>query len=469
MEFLFTDKGASIEAIILLICLVILLSFLLYEGYIFARRFYAAFGNKRVQVGLVSSTQVSQNTSQDHIENSTQTTIVEESKQSQETTSETQELTLATPPETVNEEEIYAEYVALVDETHAEKEKITTEEKVDHVMEDLPAIENINFDVPIDEEEAITHTPLGDELHTIQTIESKTESIESDGSTEIDQASAIPTDVQSAVLQNQIDETVDVSGDAGNNFPDHILTIEDGVSSKQEKHNEQIVSKEVALESQGIEPFLGPSISTPPPSPPIKNHSETIFSLLNTIKTVMARGQLVEARSLIIQGLSLDKGNRELNLLLGSLYEGDRHFEKAEYVYKDLALDYPDDIEILEKLGNVLIIEKRYTIAHEIYKKILSIGGETEGTLYILSHLCHELNDAHEGYIYMKKYLKSWPNNPEILALISEVEVELGKRKDAIETLKRLKNLTPYNSEITATLQKLMMEEELAGNFGNQS
>lgn len=65
----------------------------------------------------------------------------------------------------------------------------------------------------------------------------------------------------------------------------------------------------------------------------------------------------------------------------------------------------------------------------------------------------------------MKKYLKSWPNNPEILSLMSEAEIELDKRKDAIETLKRLKNLTPYNSEIAATLQKLMMEEELAGNF----
>ncbi len=78
------------------------------------------------------------------------------------------------------------------------------------------------------------------------------------------------------------------------------------------------------------------------------------------------------------------------------------------------------------------------------------------------------MNDANEGYLYMKKYLKGWPNNPEILALMSEAEIELNKRKDAIQTLKRLKNLTPYNSEITATLHKLMMEEELAGNFGEQ-
>lgn len=476
MEFLFTDKWSSIEALILLMCLAILLSFLLYEGYVFARRFYAAFWIKRVPVWLVSSTQVSLNTFQDHIENSTQTTIVEEPKQSEDATIETQELTRSAPPEIINEEEIYAEYVALVDETHAEKEKISTEEKIDQVKEEVPLIDKIDCDAPTDEINTISSVSSEEEQDTISTEENETEPTKSDWTIDATiQVNPKPNEIHATELLNNIDETIDISWDAGTDVSDLWIALTDSTPLEQnivEEHNEQIVSNEVQLDSQRIEPLQSSSmISVPPssPTPLAKNHSETLFNLLNTIKTVMARWQLVEARSLIIQWLSLDKWNRELNLLLGSLYESDRHFEKAEYVYKDLAIDYPEDIEILEKLWNVLIIEKRYTIAYEIYRKILSIGWETEWTLYILSHLCHELNDANEWYVYMKKYLKSWPNNPEILALISEVEVELWKRKDAIETLKRLKNLTPYNGEITATLQKLMMEEELAGNFWNQS
>jgi hypothetical protein len=457
MEFLFTDKWASIEAIILLICLVLLLSFLIYEGYIFARRFYAAFWNKRVPVWIITPT-----TSQKTWEEVPAVSLVEwvETKQAQETVSEK-------PIDIVNEEEIYAEYVALVDETHAEKEKASPEDKIEQANEESTFIENSNSDLPIIEANLISDNSIWEWEDTIPAIDNKEVSISEQWNDSIHEIDTIVND--SSMLPNDgIDETVDLTGDTGQSQSDQIVTPADWASMVTEKElDEQVATQTIQSDTQNIDPFQWSSnhITTPP----VKNHSETIFTLLNTIKTVMARWQLVEARSLIIQWLSLDKWNRELNLLLGSLYEWDRHFEKAEYVYKDLALDYPDDIEILEKLGNVLIIEKRYTIAHEIYKKILTIWWETEWTLYILSHLCHELNDAHEWYIYMKKYLKSWPNNPEILALISEVEVELWKRKDAIETLKRLKNLTPYNGEITATLQKLMMEEELAGNFWNQS
>ncbi len=128
---------------------------------------------------------------------------------------------------------------------------------------------------------------------------------------------------------------------------------------------------------------------------------------------------------LIIEGLSLDKYHRELNLILGSLYESERQSQKAEYVYKDLALSYPDDVEILEKLANILIIEKRYDIAMEIYKKIVSLSGETEGSLYIMSHLARETGHQEEMYAYTRRYQKNWPNNPEILSLLAEAEIAL--------------------------------------------
>lgn len=194
-------------------------------------------------------------------------------------------------------------------------------------------------------------------------------------------------------------------------------------------------------------------------------HLETLIAISNNVRTLIARGQTLEARWLIIQGLALDKNHRELNMMLAWLYEQDHHFEKAEYIYKDLAIMHPNDVEILEKLGNVLIIQRRYEIAIEMYKKILSLSGETEGTLYILSHLAKEQNLHDIAYDYARKYQKQWPNNPEILTILAQAEVALGKRKDAIQTLIKLKNLTPYNQEIADMIQKLVLEEELAGNF----
>lgn len=174
---------------------------------------------------------------------------------------------------------------------------------------------------------------------------------------------------------------------------------------------------------------------------------------------------LIEARALIIEGLSLEKSHRELNLLLGQIYEQEGQYPSAEYVYKDLAELHPNDIEILEKLANTLIIEKKYIIAREIYRKILSISGNTETTLYMLTHLSHTLAEPNPTLEYARQYVLQWPKNPEIIEILASTQSSLGLRREAIESYKLLKNLTPYSTEITEILQKLMLEEELANNF----
>lgn len=85
-----------------------------------------------------------------------------------------------------------------------------------------------------------------------------------------------------------------------------------------------------------------------------------------------------------------------------------------------------------------------------------------------MTHLAHELGQHEELYAYARRYQKSWPNNPDILMLLAQAEIALGERKSAIQTLIKLKNLTPYNNEIMETIAKLTMEEELAGNFGGE-
>lgn len=192
---------------------------------------------------------------------------------------------------------------------------------------------------------------------------------------------------------------------------------------------------------------------------------EKLTNLISSVRTLIARGMAHEAQTLIVEWLSIEKDNRELNLLLGQIYEQEWQYEKAEYIYKDIAELHSNDIEILEKLANVLIIEKKNIVANEIYKKIYTLTGNTETTLYMLTHISNTLHNDLETLHYAKQYVLQWPKNPEIIALLANVQVSLGMRKAAIETYKNLKNLTPYSSEITETLQKLLLEEELANNF----
>lgn len=80
--------------------------------------------------------------------------------------------------------------------------------------------------------------------------------------------------------------------------------------------------------------------------------------------------------------------------------------------------------------------------------------------------MAHELGNTEEVFEYAKKYLKSYPNNKDILALMAEAEIALGKRKEAIQTLIKLKNLSPYDADaISEMIAKLVAEEEMAENF----
>ncbi len=152
---------------------------------------------------------------------------------------------------------------------------------------------------------------------------------------------------------------------------------------------------------------------------------EKLASLVSSIRTLIARGMITEARTLIVEGLSIEKNHRDLNLLLGSIYEQEGQFEKAEYIYKDLAEIDPDDVEILEKLANVLIIEKKNLVAYEIYKKIHSFTGNTETTLYMLTHISNTLHEHAAIVKYAKQYMLQWPKNPEIVLLLAEAQVNL--------------------------------------------
>lgn len=192
-------------------------------------------------------------------------------------------------------------------------------------------------------------------------------------------------------------------------------------------------------------------------------HIEKLYELTNQSKTFMARGMITEARTTIIEGLSLRKNHRDLTLLLGETYEKEQNFEKAKIIYKDLAIEHTEDAEILQKLANILIIFREYSVAYELYKKILTLDADEENTLYMLVNIAKELEDFSDVYQYARTYLKQWPMDKDMLASLSEAQIILGKRKEAIETLIKYKNLSPYEaSEIQQYIDQLVREENEA-------
>ena len=199
------------------------------------------------------------------------------------------------------------------------------------------------------------------------------------------------------------------------------------------------------------------------------DEKQRILQCIQNAKMKMGRGEYVEARTLIIEGLSIDREHKDLNLLLGALYEVEKDYRKAELVYKDLLPLYDSDAEIYLKLGFVLSLQGKYEIAYEVYSGLLSLSeGHIEAT-EMLANICHKLGKIDESIEHARAFLRKYPLNAEMLYLLAVNYINVERRRDALETLEKLRSLDPYNTAILQFIEKTKIELEMEAHFRDPS
>lgn len=150
---------------------------------------------------------------------------------------------------------------------------------------------------------------------------------------------------------------------------------------------------------------------------------------------------------------------------MASLYEKDRDYKKAELIYKDLILLNETDSELYLKLGFALSIQGKYEIAYEIYKRLFSLEDNNIETVDMLANLGHQLGNHKESNEYASIFLRKNPHNTDILYLTAVNHINLGDRSLALEALKKIRTIDPYNGKILELIQKIELEIEMENNF----
>lgn len=487
MEFLFWNQIASFEAITILLCVALIWAIFLYDGYLFLARIIWVLTprkeyikEKLAEQGLEEKTEIP--LSVQDILAKEETRLEEESIRSP---LEEENITGDTGDKT--------DEGAISDQTDdttpiPEKEALSTEDELhkdDSINERDESIEIL----PKDTAEELIDTPEESAI-----IES---SPDSDSSEESKYEAMKEDEIEGSSMDVELQEViVDDTSIEENSVETEGIPTEDPIPEKIAEESEvRNTDDTLALEGLRVEDVFTeetpkeiespetdtttyipppkrviPEAVKPAPSQPqlSPEKRDKLVEITNTVRTFIARGHIVEARALIIEWLSISKNHRDLNVILAELYERDHAFEKAEFIYKDLAHFYPDDAELIMHLANTLAMQHKYRVSYELYKKVLSLAWETEEILYTLTHLASELWEIDDTYEYARSYTKQYPKNPEILWLLSQSQIATGRRKDAIETLIKLKNLTPYSQEIVDLIGKLVTEEEMAGNFGGE-
>ncbi len=181
-----------------------------------------------------------------------------------------------------------------------------------------------------------------------------------------------------------------------------------------------------------------------------------IADLLKKARVFIGSGDYERAKNYIVEWLSIDKFNTDLNLDLAKIYVNEKEFLKAEYIYKDLLLVHSDNILIMKKLWDLLANQEKYDLSLEIYKKAYDIDKDDLEVVNMLANLSYVIKDFIWAEIYLKEFLKEKPNDLENLLLLWNTYEKLGDYEDALESYKKALIMKPYeNFEIKDKIHKL--------------
>lgn len=183
--------------------------------------------------------------------------------------------------------------------------------------------------------------------------------------------------------------------------------------------------------------------------------SEQIREISKRAQVNISRGYLESAQSLIIEWLALKKDDKDLNLLLADIYEREKKYQNAEYIYRDLLDDYTDDDYLLQRLWNVYALRGKNNKALECYESALKLDRGNTEILDILAHLALELKNHKKALKYANQYLKEKPRHAEKLWIKWYALECLGKKVEAIKSYKEVLQLQPYNTEIQDRIKNL--------------
>lgn len=172
--------------------------------------------------------------------------------------------------------------------------------------------------------------------------------------------------------------------------------------------------------------------------------------LLETIKKVKinsSKGYYETAKSLIIEGLAIDKYNTELNLELAHIYEEEKNYKNAEYIYNDLMHVQKSNMDILKRLWYILAVQRRFKEAIVMYEKVYKKNTTDLETVELLIDLHYEVGNYDKALEHVIVFLKEKPRNIERMILKAELLKKGGKDDDAKEVYRKILEIQPYNTE----------------------
>ncbi len=179
-----------------------------------------------------------------------------------------------------------------------------------------------------------------------------------------------------------------------------------------------------------------------------------LTEIIKKVKVHSQKSYFDSAKALIIEGLAIDKFNKDLNLELARIYEEEKNYKNAEYIYRDIVDVVKNNDDILKKLGYILALQKKFTDSIDIYEKLFHKNAADMEVVELLTDLHYEVGNYGHSMRYVILSLKEKPRNVERLIMKADLLKREAKIEEAMLAYKQVLELQPYNTEARQNLRE---------------
>lgn len=140
---------------------------------------------------------------------------------------------------------------------------------------------------------------------------------------------------------------------------------------------------------------------------------------------------------------------------LADLYFQQGKFKKAHSLLKKILTDDPEDHNALWQLGEITLEEGNGEDAYVYFSKACSLCDDNPKYCLSLAQRYYDQEDYEQALPMMERVVKLRPKNIDYLVSLSHVQLKLGMREEAKQSLLRAQELDPMNITLKQYLKAL--------------
>jgi tetratricopeptide (TPR) repeat protein len=181
---------------------------------------------------------------------------------------------------------------------------------------------------------------------------------------------------------------------------------------------------------------------------------QQVRTIARQAEKALAQQNPEEAERLFIQALTIQPNAADVQAQLAKLYLTTDRENKAEAMYKEL-LTRNDDVSFHSNLGLAYYRQGKFIEACQAYQEALNRDPQTPERTSALGRACIAAKRFEEAAPLLEKASQRLSRDVQLLHLLAECYIQLGRPDKAEEAYRRINKLEPYNEEVKSKITAL--------------